>query len=301
MYGFDYDLLHALAAVVQEGSFDGAAHKLNITQSAVSQRIKHLEEREGAIVIVRGRPCRPTELGQELYKHAQQVQLLEHQFRRAVAKTSDQHGNQAVTIRIAVNTDSLSTWFPAVVQRAYEKLLVQLDIVADDQEHTHDKLTSGFALAAITSSEVPIQGFRRTTLGQMEYVAVATPEFVGKYFSNGITPDTIADAPLMTFDRKDTLPQEWLLSVMGQNVAANGHYMPSFGGYLECCLNGCGWGMMPKSTVVGHIKAGRLVELKPEAPILVPLHWQASTQSSEILRQLGVIVMEQAKMDLLRA
>ena len=39
---FDYALLEALAAVVQHGSFERAARALNITSSAVSQRVKLL-------------------------------------------------------------------------------------------------------------------------------------------------------------------------------------------------------------------------------------------------------------------
>lgn len=79
---FDYPLLEALAAVVREGTFEAAARALNITQSAVSQRVKLLEEKSGAILIVRGRPCVATEYGQQLYRHVEQVLLLENDLRK---------------------------------------------------------------------------------------------------------------------------------------------------------------------------------------------------------------------------
>ena len=52
----DYAGLEALSAVVREGSFERAAHKLHITPSAVSQRIKLLEERVGQALVLRGQP-----------------------------------------------------------------------------------------------------------------------------------------------------------------------------------------------------------------------------------------------------
>jgi len=295
MSAYDYGLLDALAAVMREGTFEAAARSLNVTQSAVSQRIKQLEERLGGIVVVRGRPCAPTELGLQLYNHVEQVRLLEHQLNRTIDSKSNQHGNQAAILRIAVNSDSLSTWFPSVVRRASRELLVHFDIVADDQEHTNDKLTSGSALAAITASEVPIQGFRRTPLGSMEYLAVASQEYAAKYFPDGVTINAIKDAPSILFDRKDTLPVQWLLRAFGETVNISGHMVPSFDGYMGCCLNGTGWGMMPTSAVERYIANGRMVEIMPNTRIQVPLHWQSSTKSSEILKQLASIVVEEAR------
>ena len=59
----DYALLDALAAVVRHGSFDRAAGALNVTPSAVSQRVKLLEERVGAVLVKRGQPCVATAAG----------------------------------------------------------------------------------------------------------------------------------------------------------------------------------------------------------------------------------------------
>ena len=57
------DLLHpqlaAFAAVLEEGSFEAAARRLCVTPSAVSQRIKALEDRLGQVLLVRQPPCRP--------------------------------------------------------------------------------------------------------------------------------------------------------------------------------------------------------------------------------------------------
>lgn len=72
----DYLSLAAVAAVAREGSFEKAALRLGVTPSAVSQRIKGLEDRLGAILLVRGSPCRPTEIGARLCAHVEQVRCL---------------------------------------------------------------------------------------------------------------------------------------------------------------------------------------------------------------------------------
>jgi LysR family transcriptional regulator, chromosome initiation inhibitor len=69
--------LTAFAAVLREGSFEAAARSLHLTPSAVSQRIKLLEERLGRVLIRRAAPCTATGAGQALQRHAQQLQLLE--------------------------------------------------------------------------------------------------------------------------------------------------------------------------------------------------------------------------------
>ena len=73
----DYRTLQALDAVIRERGFERAAQKLCITQSAVSQRIKQLENMFGQPLLVRTVPPRPTEQGQKLLALLRQVELLE--------------------------------------------------------------------------------------------------------------------------------------------------------------------------------------------------------------------------------
>jgi LysR family transcriptional regulator (chromosome initiation inhibitor) len=72
----DYPSLSAVAAVVREGSFERAARVLNVTSSAVSQRIKQLEERLGGVLIIRGQPCTANEMGRLICRHVEQVVML---------------------------------------------------------------------------------------------------------------------------------------------------------------------------------------------------------------------------------
>ena len=297
---FEYPYLEALAAVVREGTFEAAARALNITQSAVSQRIKQLEERTGAVLIVRGRPCIATEFGQKLCHHVEQVQLLEHDLRKTLQTIDNPRADVPAQIRIAVNSDSLATWFPEVIRRAGDELNLNFDVIPDDQDYTADRLRSGEAMAAVTTESRPLPGCRRIPLGEIEYLAIATPDFIRSRFPDGVVPDAVAAATCLIYDRKDLLPQTWLLDAFGQSLPLRGHWIASFSGYLSCCLNGAGWGMMPRETVSESLSNGDLEELVPGTKVTVPLHWQASTRGSEIMRILSNTVVSVARRALLQ-
>lgn len=296
---FDYVALSALAAVVREGRFDAAAKSLNVTQSAVSQRIKQLEERTGALLIVRGRPCVPTEAGLQLCRHVEHVLLLQHELSERMNAMGSGTAASVATIRISVNNDSLASWFPVVIKRASEELSIRFDILPDDQEHTEANLKSGEALAVVTAEEKPVQGCRRISLGAMEYIAVASPEYYRQTFRGGVTIGSVFGSKCLAFDRKDTIQDQWMMLCFGETAELSLHYVPSYEGYLACCLNGTAWGLVPTIAGARYIESGELVELFPGKSVQISLHWQTSSQSSEILRRLGDLVLEEARRHLL--
>ena len=295
MLRYDYDSLAVLAAVVREGSFESAAKSMNVTQSAISQRIRQLEEKVGAVLVSRGRPCVPTNAGQQICRHVEQVSLLQHELGERMHALVGGNGAAAATIRIAVNNDSLATWFPSVIKRAAIEMDIRFDILPDDQEHTEVSLKSGDALAVVTSLETPVQGCRRISLGSMDYIAVASPEFFRAQFARGVSLDTLRGSTCLAFNRKDTLPAQWMTLCFGETVPVSTHFLPSYEGYNACCVNGTGWGMAPKAEALSLVRRGELVELSPGKAVKVSLHWQASTQSSETLARLGQIVQEEAR------
>src|SRR5512146_80134 len=192
----DESLLAAIAAVAREGSFERAARILHITPSAVSQRVKLLEERIGAALIVRGQPCVPTELGARLCRHAELVSVLEAELRRDLPmlpqdRADDLHAN----LRIAVNADSLGTWFVDAMKEFGRSNTTLLSLTLDDEEHTAEWLRRGHVLAAVTSLRAPVPGCRSRRLGALRYVATASPEFVRRWFSAGVTADSLSRAP----------------------------------------------------------------------------------------------------------
>lgn len=295
MSRIDYDSLTILAAVVHEGSFEAAAKSMNVTQSAVSQRIKQLEEKVGVVLVARGRPCLPTDAGLQFCRHVEQVTLLQQELAERMYALVGGADAQAATIRLAVNNDSLATWFPSLIKRATQELGIRFDILPDDQEHTEVSLRSGDALAVITTLETPVQGCRRISLGSMDYIAVASPELFQREFSKGVSLDTLRESTCLAFNRKDTIQDQWMKLCFGGSVPVSSHFVPSYEGYLSCCLNGAGWGLVPSIAGIPFIKRGELEALSPGKEVRVSLHWQASMQSSEILRRLGDLVLEEAR------
>lgn len=292
----DYASLAAVAAVVREGSFERAARLLNVTSSAISQRIKQLEERLGSVLIVRGQPCRATEVGLLLCRHVEQVGMLEHDLRRALPQLgSNGEPDARVTLRIAVNADTLGSWFIAAMAEFTRSEQALLDIAIDDQEHTIDWLRSGEVLAAVTAHSEPIPGCDSVPLGKLRYVAVASPDYIERYFASGVNAASLAAAPCITFNRKDRLQADWARRICRRDVDMPRHWLPSTQGFTDACVAGIGWGMNPLALVQDQLRAGSLVELVPGRTLVVPLYWQHTRLPVPMLNRLSRSVIATAR------
>lgn len=91
--------------IVRSGNFEVAARKLHVTPSAISQRIKQLEDQLGQVLIVRSNPCRATLTGQALLRHAEQIDMLESELFSTLEMPARQ------SLSVAVNADSIDGWF----------------------------------------------------------------------------------------------------------------------------------------------------------------------------------------------
>lgn len=283
----DESLLAAVAAVAREGSFERAARVLHVTPSAVSQRVRLLEERIGAALIVRGQPCLPTEIGARLCRHAELVSVLEAELRRELP-TLPQDPQDALhaSLRIAVNADSLGTWFVDAMVDFGRESATLLNLTLDDEDHTAEWLRRGHVLAAVTSLRAPVQGCRSRRLGALRYVATASPDFVRRWFGAGVGLDALARAPSLLFDRYDRLQTLWARRHVRRDVDLPAHRLPSTRAFVDAALAGVGWGMNPVSLVREHLRSGALVELVPDTPVDVPLHWQVTRLEVPVLARL---------------
>ncbi|MGQ2998037.1 LysR family transcriptional regulator ArgP [Variovorax sp.] len=283
----DYAALNALATVVREGSFERAARALNVTPSAVSQRVKLLEERIGGALLVRGQPCVATEAGLQLCRHVERVGMLEHELRDALPVLGAGEAGERVTVRVAVNADSLATWFVGAAAAFSQQHGALLDLTVDDQDHTAERLRSGAVLAAVTALAQPVAGCNSEALGTMHYVAAASPAFVQSHFAKGVGARTLAQAPSLVFDRKDALQARWVRRICHREVETPRHWLPSPQAFVEAARAGMGWGMHPLSMVAQALGDGSLVELVPGSRLPVPLYWQQARAAPRLLARLG--------------
>lgn len=278
----DYSALSALAAVVREGSFERAARALHVTPSAISQRIRLLEERIGCALVVREQPCRATETGRRLCQHVDRVRLLEQELEGAVPALAPE-GIARVPLPVAVNADSLATWFTPAVAAFAAEARVLMEIAVDDQDHTAEWLRSGAVLAAVTGTARPAAGCNSRPLGSMRYLAAASPAFVARHFVDGVGAGSLARAPSLVFNAKDELQAQWARRLCHRHVELPRHTLPSTQAFVTATLAGMGWGLHPQALIASHLKDGSLVELMPKAPLDVPLHWQQARAASALL------------------
>lgn len=278
----DYAALSALAAVVREGSFERAARALFVTPSAVSQRIRSLEERVGCALVVRGQPCRATDTGRRLCQHVDRVRLLEHELQGTLPALAPA-GLARVALPIAVNADSLATWFAPAVASFAADAPVLVELAVDDQDHTAEWLRSGAVLAAVTGTARPPAGFNSRPLGAMRYLAAASPAYVARHFATGVGAGSLARAPSLVFNTKDDLQARWVRRLCHRDVELPRHAVPSAHAFVAAALDGMGWGLHPLALIATHLRKGALVELVPESALNVPLFWQHARAASSLI------------------
>jgi LysR family transcriptional regulator, chromosome initiation inhibitor len=280
--------LEALVAIADHGTFEAAARHLHVTASAVSQRIRALESEVGQVVVQRSTPCRPTPAGEVLVRLARQTRLLHDEVRDALA-----HGSLGtVDLPVAVNADSLATWFRGVLGELARWSDVRLRLHVEDQAFSVDLLRSGGVLAAVTSEPVAVQGCSVERLGHLRYVPAATPEVVGRW-RRGRGPDWAA-MPMVVFNEKDSLQHD-VLAGRGVSEPPVVHRVPTSADFLEAVCLGLGWGMIPEPQLRPSVASGRLVPLGGRLHVDVPLHWQRWRLDSPVLDRLTDAVRRAAR------
>jgi LysR family transcriptional regulator, chromosome initiation inhibitor len=294
----DYAALSALAAVIREGSFERAAQALFVTPSAVSQRIRSLEERVGCALVVRGQPCRATDTGRRLCQHVDHVRLLEQELQGALPALAPE-GLTRVSLPIAVNADSLATWFAPAVAGFAADAPVLVALAVDDQDHTAEWLRTGAVLGAVTGTARPPAGFNSRPLGSMRYMAAASPAYMARYFSDGVGAGRLARAPSLVFNTKDDLQARWVRRLCHRDVELPRHAVPSAHAFVVAALAGMGWGLHPQALIASHLSKGSLVELVPDTPLDVPLYWQHARAATSLMDGLSRKVLAAATQALL--
>lgn len=291
------DQVRTLLAVVDEGTFDAAAAALHVTPSAVSQRVKALEQRTGRVLLMRTKPVRATDSGEVVVRFARQLARLE---RDARAELGMAEGMGPVRLPIAVNADSLATWFLPVLSRVPQDPPVCIELHREDESHTTALLREGQVMAAVTSSPDPVAGCSVRMLGLARYLPVASPEFAARHLTGTLEQD-LRRAPTIVFDRKDVLQDVFVRSLAGARAASRAadagplrHHVPTSEGFRDAVVAGLGWGLVPEQQARPLVRTGSLVLLAPRRPMDVPLYWQQWKLDSPALSMVARLVADAA-------
>ena len=286
MSTFDPAALECLAAIVDEGGFERAAQRLNVTQSAVSQRLRALEAQVGSVLIVRSRPLRPTSAGQWLRKHTKQRRLLRADLERdlqELAPSAPGGTREDERISIAINADSIATWAMGALHDLVRQRL-PLEIIVDDQDFTQEWLRSGQVLGCVTTLKQALRGCKMVPLGAMPYVAVASAAFAQQYLPQGLTPHNFREVSFLSFNRKDDMASEFVARAFGlKRVALNHLFVPSAEGQMRAVAAGWAVGVVPELLARGALADGSMVDLAPGRALSIELYWHCWNLESELL------------------
>lgn len=287
----DYQLVQAFAAVLDEGGFARAADRLCITQSAVSQRVKQLEDQIGRALVIRDTPPRPTEAGARLLRHYRQVLALEGETVDAVSTKSSVYRPH---VPVAVNTDSLFVWFLEAAAPFAKSSGTTLELFVDGHEHTIKFLRSGAVAGCVTSERDAVEGCTATRIGSLRYVLVASAEFKRLWFPGGFTRDAALQAPLVNLDRNDRFQLQILYRAFGDpQITPPAHYIPAADKYFEAIRAGLGYGLVAESMVRSGLAEGTLVDLDPALRTEIPLYWHVWKYQSDTLRELSEVILRE--------
>lgn len=287
------DHVRTLLAVVDEGTFDAAAAELHVTPSAVSQRVKALEQRTGRVLLVRTKPVRPTESGAVVVRFARQLARLERDARAELGMGGAEE--EPTRVSIAVNADSLATWFLDALTRVPSAPRLCFELRREDEAHTAALLREGQVMAAVTSAAEPVTGCSVRPLGKMRYLAAASPGFADRHL-DGPLREALPGAPVVTFDRSDDHQDAFVRRLRRGRGGASAvrHRIPTSEGFVASIAAGLGWGMVPEIQAGDLFDSGRLVSLAPERALDVPLYWQQWKLDSPALAAVAEAVADTA-------
>lgn len=287
--------LDTLLAIVDEGSFEDASAVLGISPSAVSQRIKALESQTGRVLLRRATPVTATDAGEILVQAARRMALVQAEtdarLRERLAR---------VPLEVAVNSDSLATWFRPVMWDIACQGSAALRIRIEDEARTLAMLRRGDVLGAVTRESTPVSGCESTFLGSVHYYAVATPELAERYRVDGGEVDW-QTMPLIMYGPNDQVLADAMKDRLIDSIQVRTRMssVPSSEGYLEAVRAGLGWGLVVEQQAASLIESGELIRLD-DRRLDIPLYWQRWRLESELLEALTHSVEDAAIRQLTR-
>lgn len=279
--------LETLLAILDEGSFENASLALSISPSAVSQRVKALEKTVGRVLVSRTQPAVATEAGEVLVQAARKMTLLQDETRQQLSERLAE-----IPLSIAINADSLSTWFPPVFAKVGTWGGATLKLRIEDEAHTLSMLRRGDVLGAVTREGEPVAGCEVVELGTMRHLSVATPALRDRYTSEGVVD--WEQMPVLRFGPKDVLQDR---DLEGRVERPHGRrrisIVPSAEGFGEAIRLGLGWGLLPEAQAAPMLAAGDVIQLDDQV-VDTPLYWQRWRLESRLLARLTDAVVDAA-------
>ncbi|MFT4265602.1 MAG: LysR family transcriptional regulator [Xenophilus sp.] len=253
--------LGAFAVVAEEGSFTRAAARLGVSQSALSQTLRGLEERLGLRLLNRStRSVSPTEAGERLLAR---IQPALRQIDEGLAQLTELREKPAGTIRITADEFAVHhVLWPAIERFLPDYPDINIEIATDNgrTDIVGDRYDAGVRRGRLVAQDmiaVPISAdIRMAIVGSPSYLASrpppkSPPDLTGHSCINLRLP---SHGELFAWTlRKGNKEQR--VKVEGQLVF---NTLPAM---LTATLAGFGLAYLPEAMVRPHVESGRLIEV----------------------------------------
>lgn len=255
------DMLAAMkmfVSVIEHGSMSAAARAMSVGQPTVSDRVAALERKLGVRLIDRSnRKSLPTAIGRKFYETSKTtIEAVDH----AASVVAISRGLMRGTLRISAPEILCDHILPRIIQGFWQqKPALVIELVHDDRSMHLDTEAIDVMLQVGARPE----GHRAPeSLGALEQILVASPEYLGK---NG-TPKTAAELEAHCFLKLKGTMTGNLLSLCRGSVTLPVPVSPywtvnriSVLGRLVC--KGAGIGVLPSLMCTKALASGALVQL----------------------------------------
>ena len=243
--------------VVEAGSISGAADRLGVAKSAVSRRLKELEEHLGVELFHRTtRSMNLTDTGRAFYH--QSVRILEDVL-EAEHATSQAHGTLKGSLKIALpSTFGLMHMGPAINEFLQAHPEIEFDLDFNDREV--DLIQEGFDLA-IRIAKLPDSSLIARRLAPIQFVMCASPVYLER-MGMPESPGHLREHQCLVYSLLRDYEYWYLTDSTGKEIRTKIHpYLKaSTGEFLkDAAVEGLGIILLPSFIAYKEIERGALV------------------------------------------
>ena len=255
--------LITFSTVISEGSMTAAAEKLYLTQPAVSQQIRNLEDEMGVGLLDRGsRHAKPTAHGQLLYDYAKRIIALTQAAQVAIQTMGE---GVKGTLRVGtLNSLGLQLVSPAVSSFLKHNSKISMSLVYQDSDHVFSALQRGELDVAIlpdisgTEAGKEPKGLEARPLLKDEMWLVASGR--DTTVPDEATVQDLATRPYMRLtERYEGFEKLFEGALKTSGVKLTPAFETNNVGTLKRVIeSGLGWGFLPAHSIRKQVRMGRL-------------------------------------------
>ncbi|MEO0637057.1 MAG: LysR family transcriptional regulator [Pseudomonadota bacterium] len=293
MVRLNFEQLRAFLMVVRSGGVVRAARSLNLTQPAVTARIRGLEQTIGTPLFDRSSGgAKLTKRGELLLQYAHKLEALTDQIERDVVDPAGIEGH----LRIGASETIAQSWLPEFISVLYTSFpKLQIDLNVDVSVNLRNALLAGEVDLAFLLGPVSEYSVDNLTLPpyDLAWYTSALDEM-----SRGAAAK-LFEKPVVTYAR-NTRPYRELSAAIQARVGPQVPLFPSssLSAAMRLVASGLGVAALPRSLAQTMVDDGELQSFDP-GWVPSPLRFTASfvadppSQITEKAAQIAVTVAEQ--------